>query len=610
MPIIEVPGQGLVEFPDSMSDDEIGKAISRSRMASKPIKPAPYGAGSEMLSGLTFGFGDELRSQITGEPLEAIRAGQKAYRTESPVASTVANIAGSLPTMFIPGAGLATAARGIGMAGKAARAVGTVGTGAAYGGLSGAGEATDDKAGGAASGAAFGAVLSPAGAAVGRGVQAIGQRRMTTLPADLQAQKILLGKLQAGGIDPAKATVPQGQTIAELSKPTESLAGSVIRRSPEAAQRAASLASQRKSQRGPALLQAVQGEVTQGVAPTSNQIEKATAAQRRLADPYYKQAYSEAAPISIPPSLLERPSVQRAMGVLNQMAKERGMPEFQPGSQLTLEGADLLKRAMDDVIYNGKMPTSGIGPQMLRDMQETRALYMQAVDSQAPESYRLARTIYSSGARNQEAADLGADAWKRGPEYVADFMQTASESEKQAFRAAANAKLNEMAGNIGGGREVFRSLMDKPNMQAVAQQLSQVQGPSAIPALVRRQKAEADFEQRLIGGSQTAERRAADEALDTESLPVQIAQQGLVGGLLSSAGQAIVDRARTGGNRVVNELDRLLLDPEMTANMETLRRLNLLQDQLRREAGIRAGSYGAGAAGTGAQAGGLFGGSQ
>ena len=141
------------------------------------LKPAPYGVGSELLSGLTFGFADAIRSKITGEPIEAVRAGQEAYRKANPVASTVASIAGSLPTAIIPGVGAANVLRGIGMAGKAARGIGTVAAGAAYGGLSGAGEATEGNRGaGACQGATIGAVLAPAGAAIGRGVQAVGQR--------------------------------------------------------------------------------------------------------------------------------------------------------------------------------------------------------------------------------------------------------------------------------------------------------------------------------------------------------------------------------------------------------------------------------------------------
>lgn len=605
MPIVDVPGQGLVEFPDDMSDEDIGLAISRQRASGiKKPKPADYGFGSEMLSGLTFGFGDELRSAITGEPIESIRAGQQAYRRESPAASTIANIAGSIPTLAIPGAGAANIARGIGMAGKVGRAATTLGTGAAYGGLTGAGEATEGQRGtGAAQGAALGAATAPIGAAIGRGIQAVGQRRASNLPADLQAQAILAGRMKASGIAPTSVAPREGQTLAELSRPLETLAGSVVRRSPESAGKFSRIVEQRKSERKPELMATVSRELTGGEGQTVSQIEKITQAQRQSAAPYYRQAFDESQPIQSPliDDLMTLEPFQAAYKRAQAISKlERDpIPEYVPGQPMTLRAANYLKQGLDEVVYGAKRdPASSIGKTQLGLIDQLRGDFVREIDEYAPESYKLARSIYAGGARNQEASEAGAKAWDAGPEYVSDFLSGASEAEKAAFRAGANASLSQKASKLGANSEAFRRLMDTDNSRAVVQQLSTVEGPSKVPALAGMQRAQADFEQRMMGGSQTAERRAADEMLAGEALPQQIAREGVKGTILNRAIQGVVDRATTGGDKVISELDALLLNPSRTANMETLRRLGLLDEQLKRQAGVRAGAYAAGAGGT------------
>lgn len=580
----------------------------------EPLIPADYGAGSEMFSGLTFGFGDEIRSKVTGEPIEAIRAGQENYRKQNPGASTVANLVGSLPTALIPGAGAARAITGVGKAGMAGRTAATLGTGATYGALTGAGEQTEGNRGrGAAAGAAIGAIGGTIGAGVGRGVQAVAQRRLRTLPADLQAQGIALGRLKASDLTPEKAiqNLVEGRTIAELGRPLETLAGATVRRSPEVAGKFVENVAARRATRPEQLTKAVQKEVAPDFPVTASQIEKITGMQRQSAAPLYERAFQEAGPIQsdrIDQLMTLEPfqaAYKRAQSIANLEGKP--IPDYVPGQPMSLRAANYVKQGLDEVVYGAKRdPSSSIGKTQLGLIDARRADFLEEVDKFAPESYKQARAVYAGGARNQEAAEAGAEAWKRGPEYVADFLANASEAEKAAFRAGANATLQTEATKLGANREAFRALMDSPMRQQVVQQLSVVEGPSAVPFIARQQRQAADFEQRMIGGSQTAERQAADEAFGGESLPVQIAQQGIMPTIYRSAIQPVVDRATTGNNQVVSELGGLLLNPSRDANLETLRRLGLLEEQLRRQAGIRAGSYTTGSA----AGGGLLGGSE
>lgn len=597
---IEVPGIGIVEFPDDMSDQDISSAIRRD------ILPQ-YGAGSEMLSGLTFGFGDELRSRVTGEPVEAIRAAQGAYREESPIASTLANIAGSIPAALVPGLGAAKVLQGIGTAGALGRGAATLGTGAAYGAATGAGEAeTDMGAQGAMEGGVIGAVTAPIGAAVGRGIQAIARPKQSiSMKPEDRAGAIVLGSL-----DPQKARTQllENMSIAELSPTLANLAGSAIRRSPEVSERAVSMLEGSRGRRAGELLDRIEAEIG---APrvTASMIEQATAQQRQRAIPLYQQAYQEAGPVSVPSDLLQRPSMQRAFNVLNNMRQERGLAPLEAGDQISLQDADLLKRALDDVAYAGKMPTSGIGPAQLADIRNTRSQFVSIVDSQAPDAYRQARSIYSGGARNQEAADMGAEAWKRGPDFVSQFMASASDAEKAAFRAGANAELQRRFSGTGDNREAYTALMNSPQARQVVDSLRVMEGPSAIPLTVARQRAQSQFEVGLTGGSQTAARRSADEQLASleESIPEQIMNRGVASVAIGKTLQALGDRYRIGSSRTVQELGPILLNRDRQQNLDTLDRLDALKRNMERMAGGRAGAYTTGAAAGGAFLPGLLG---
>lgn len=578
----------------------------------KQVDAVGYGVGSEMLSGLTFGFGDELRSRITGEPIEAVRAGQEAYRKANPVASTVANVVGSLPTAIIPGAGAANVLRGVGMAGKAARAVGTLATGAGYGAASGAGESTEGSRGqGATQGALFGAAVAPVGAIIGRGAQAVGQRRAGNLPPDLRAQAIALGGIKSSNLTPQQVIeqMVSGKTIAEVSKPLTDLAGAVVRRSPEAAARAAELTATRKVSRPQDLIDAVRGEVAGGEATTAAQIQKITEAQRKAATPFYQQAFNEAGPIQsqLIDDLMTLEPFQMAYKRAQSIAKlERNpIPDYQPGQPISLRAANYIKQGLDEVVYGAKRdPSSSIGKTQLGLIDQLRGDFVREVDSMAPESYRTARGIYAGAARDQEAADAGSQAWKNGPEYVANFLQNASESEANAFRAAASAEFQRLQSRLRNTTESFR-LLDTPNNQAVVQQLSAVTGPSKVPFIVGQQRNQAEFANALTGGSQSTPRLAADALLaESESIPSQVVREGPIRTAINASMQKIADYAQTGGSKTVSNLSEILLNPDTA--LENLRKLGILEDQLRRQAGIRAGAYSSGAATTG----GVFGGSQ
>lgn len=436
------------------------------------------------------------------------------------------------------------------------------------------------------------------GMAIGRAKNAMSGNKV--LPADLQAMAILRAKMLAEGITPAQASrqLAPGMMLSEIGAPKgaiEATAGSLARRSPEAGQAVATIANQRRVERGPALMQRIANELTGGESPTAMQLERIAAARKLEAAPFYKDAYANSGPITIPPYLASRPSITKATDVLGNMALERGSNNLAPtNGTMTLEAADLLKRALDDVVYAGKMPTSGIGLNQLGDIKDTRRLFMESVDSQAPESYAKGRSIWSGAARDMDAAELGKQAWNQGPEYVADFLKNASKSERDMFRAAANAELVRQESKLGSNSEVFRRLMNSRNAQDVVQQLSAVDGPSGVPALVSRQMQQADFMNRLTGGSGTAERQAADDLFGQVSLPQQIIDKGITKTAYDNTVRKVVDLALTGKNTTASRLSPMMFSVDEAANRDLLRRMGLLDIDISKLAGPKA------ATGTGA----------
>lgn len=124
------------------------------------------GLGNAAFQGLTFGFGDEAKAAARaattdttyGTALAGEREGLDRYRKDNPIKSGVAEFAGAIPTLVVPGLNVM---RGAGLAARAANAAAT---GAAYGALygAGAGEGATGRAAGAVTGGVLGGLFGGA----------------------------------------------------------------------------------------------------------------------------------------------------------------------------------------------------------------------------------------------------------------------------------------------------------------------------------------------------------------------------------------------------------------------------------------------------------------
>ncbi len=132
-----------------------------------------------LAQGLTFGWGDEIESAVTGKDVGQIRQEMDDFSEHNPWLSTVSEVAGAVPTMFIPGVGWTRGAGLVKNAGKLAL------EGAAYGGLSGMGTSEAETVGDVLSDGLVGAGIGAVGApVVGAGLNKVAGKLGGSLQPD------------------------------------------------------------------------------------------------------------------------------------------------------------------------------------------------------------------------------------------------------------------------------------------------------------------------------------------------------------------------------------------------------------------------------------------
>lgn len=172
MPVINTP-DGLINFPDSMSDDEIKEVLKKKFPQIEKPEAVDYLRAAAQ--GLTFGFSDEAeaayRASQSGrsfdKELSDIKKEMESFKRAAPVASVATEIAGAIPSTLAGGGLIRAGLSGLGV--KSGIAAGAT-EGAAAGGLYAAGTAEQGEgleaakegaALGAGLGGALGAVLPP-----------------------------------------------------------------------------------------------------------------------------------------------------------------------------------------------------------------------------------------------------------------------------------------------------------------------------------------------------------------------------------------------------------------------------------------------------------------
>lgn len=429
-----------------------------------------------VLNSLTFGYGDEIESALTGVPAQQIRDERKQFAEGYPAASVASDVSGGLLGAALGGSATQAAGKAVPLIGKAGQAIQEtvprwaqwVGGGAAAGGLYGAGDANPgERIAGAAKGAAGGAVT--AGGLLGAG--AVGSKAYQTVLKPLwhyisgtptkDARRIIMETLERSGMTPDDAI----RALQESGDETMMLDLSPYLRD---------LAYDARSGIGPGRtiiddaiktrqigqqnrLALASGQTLGAYADDARDfVANITKAQSEQAAPLYAAAHQQN--IRTNPDFLKlwegvpKSAIRQAEKLARTewyagLIKTPGQPgvrTFDEAGGLLSEGADTfdfnalpdvlrvdyVKRAWDDIIA-GQIKSGA--KQAARSNIALRNSVLDFVDSQVPE-FKQARGIWAGAEQLKAAAEFGSEVFKQDADDLADIVSRYGESEKQAFR--------------------------------------------------------------------------------------------------------------------------------------------------------------------------------
>lgn len=232
---IDVPGHGTVEFPDGMSEDEMGAAIKKNmlvprmqnvipdprQIANLPKNNLPSFLDSYKEELNSRGFGDQYLAGAGGLFDQAAYGTKKLFTGLNPLEQQRVDAAGAAQKTF-PGAlgaataGMATAPlyNAIPAAAAGLPTAARIGASVAGQGALGAGIGALTNPNDRAHGALYGGIGSAAGAGVAEGLGAAAASRRATLSADQQANA--LRDQAAAQARAAGYTIPPSQTNPSL----------------------------------------------------------------------------------------------------------------------------------------------------------------------------------------------------------------------------------------------------------------------------------------------------------------------------------------------------------------------------------------------------------
>lgn len=552
-----------------------------------------FAAGANALLPIDNLFGANNRSVWDGSSFGQAYAANMGLQQQTnaaddrvnPVSSFAGDVGGSITGML----GANALLKGIGAGGVVARtggAAGDVAYGAARGGVEGGPQGALIGGGAALTGNLAGRYLLAPLATKAAGTRA-GQAatRATGRAANAvgNAGRGLLGRSPVpyrAGVAPAAVTggeraamarlpddVSQQLTsaqqmglpmaLADTSPQLQTLAGSVVRKSPDA------YAMARDTLGARALGQAdrAQGQIARNFGPIGNPNEiSAALLQKARTDSAPMYEAFRAQPARTSPELeamLATPAGREALANARTIAANEGRDPNAMGFDLDQQGQvilrqdpspetlDFVKRGLDDVIGGYKNPMTGrldLNGQGA-SVEGLRKNFVNEVDTLYPGTYAQARAAYAGPASEREALQVGRDMANANPRDIAPRMEGMTPGQREQFKLGQRVAMSDNVDKVRYSTNPYQNIYGSPVAQ---QRAATVFGDEPAAAM----KAAYDAEQRMaqtaydtLGGSPTAMRAAADEAFDT-GLP-GLVTDAVASYATGSGGQGITQKALT-----------------------------------------------------------------
>jgi len=179
--------------------------------------------------------------------------------------------------------------------------------------------------------------------------------------------------------------------------------------------------------------------------------------------------------------LLQRPSMKQAYDRAVLLAQEQGikLPKVQinpeTGKLVTDKGLPVanidttfmhyMKMGLDDLIYSGKSPTSGMGNTQLGAIKQTRGDFIDLLDASNP-AYKRARDYWANDTAVLDAMNEGRSIFSKKPadlDALLNDVKTMSKSEKDALRLGTMQSLLDRLGGAQTG-DAMVSAVGNPAM--------------------------------------------------------------------------------------------------------------------------------------------------
>jgi hypothetical protein len=311
-------------------------------------------------------------------------------------------------------------------------------------------------------------------------------------------------------------------------------------------------------------------------------------ARSDLGGKLYERALQKDVPVTPElTKLFERPSVQSAYDRAVRIANEEGikLPDVKVvnGKLQTADGNDVtnisttflhyMKMGLDDVVFTGKNPASGIGTTELGKVKGTRVEFLNLLDAANP-TYKNARRIWASDTAVMDAMEEGRTALNKQAKDVdilLDDMKTMTKSEIEGLRLGVMQNLLDRLGGaqtaqtvVGPtGNPALKIINDPKNLRILRATFPKDEaGDRAFERFMKNMKSEVEMKstsRQVLQGSQTAERTQAIQDVRAGGQAMRELPAMSIQGLLARALQR--DYAQLGDAQtraVAEEMTRIL----------------------------------------------------
>jgi hypothetical protein len=261
-------------------------------------------------------------------------------------------------------------------------------------------------------------------------------------------------------------------------------------------------------------------------------------ARSQLGGALYDRALNKDVPVTSElVSLMDRPSVKNAFIRAQELAKEQGvkLPDVKVvnGKLVTSDGNPVtninttflhyVKMGLDDGIFTGKSPTSGIGSTQLNAFKDTRSRFLDLLDSANP-TYKNARRVWASDTAVMDAMEEGRTIFNKSPKDIDILLndtKTMTKSELEGLRLGTMQNLLDRLGGaqtadtvVGAtGNPALKIINNPKNLRIIRATFPQdADGDKKFGQFIKNLKTEVEMKstsKQVMQGSQTAERTQA-----------------------------------------------------------------------------------------------------